>query len=94
MDEIQSLKGYLDDSFEIKDLGEAHFFLGIEISPSAAGIVLTQRKFTGELLEEFGGKEATLVIWPLDCNLKLAANERDFFDNLTLYRRLLGNSTA
>jgi len=40
-DEIQSLKSYLDHTFKIKDLEEAHFFLGVEIFPTQDGLVLT-----------------------------------------------------
>ena len=29
--EIQDLKTYLDQPFKIKDLGEAHYFLSLEI---------------------------------------------------------------
>jgi len=39
--EIHNLKVYLDDIFKIKDLGEAHYFLGIEILPTSEGLVLT-----------------------------------------------------
>jgi len=54
IEEIQSLKSYLDHTFKIKDLGEAHFFLGIEILPTKDDLVLTLRKFAKDLLEEFG----------------------------------------
>jgi len=32
--EIQALKHYLDQASKIKDLGEAHYFLGLEILSS------------------------------------------------------------
>ena len=79
--EIHNLKVYLDDIFKIKDLGEAHYFLGMEILPTSEGLVLTQRKFVKDLLEEFGSKELTHVVYPLDCNLKLIADKGDPFSN-------------
>ena len=56
--EIQTLKLYLDATFNIKDLGETHYFLGMEILPTANVLVLTQRKFAKDLREEFGDKDA------------------------------------
>lgn len=73
--EISAVKAYLDDTFRIKDLGEARYFLGMEILPVAEGLILTQRKFAKEVLEEFLDPNATSVICPLDCTQRLAADQ-------------------
>ena len=42
---ISALRVYLDETFRIKDLGVAHYFLGTEILSVKEGLLLTQRKF-------------------------------------------------
>jgi len=39
--EMSSLKKFLDHTFKIKDLGQVHFFLGIEILHTDNGLLLT-----------------------------------------------------
>jgi len=47
---IKLLKQNLHYTFGIKDLGFLHYFLGFEVSHFHDGIILTQRKFTQDLL--------------------------------------------
>nr|CAD1822899.1 unnamed protein product [Ananas comosus var. bracteatus] len=49
-----ALKNYLNTCFHIKDLGNLKYFLGIEVAPSPGGIYLCQRKYTLDILKEFG----------------------------------------
>ncbi|WVZ55593.1 hypothetical protein U9M48_006233 [Paspalum notatum var. saurae] len=50
--EIERLKKNLSKEFEVKDLGQLRYFLGIEIARSPKGIVLSQRKYVLDLLNE------------------------------------------
>jgi Reverse transcriptase (RNA-dependent DNA polymerase) len=50
--EILQLKGRLKKEFEVKDLGQLKYFLGIEIVRLIKGIVLSRRKYDLDLLSE------------------------------------------
>jgi hypothetical protein len=42
----------LDADFSIKDLGNLHYFLGIEVHQSASGLILSQQKYITDLLRK------------------------------------------
>ena len=45
LEEIQHLKCVLAQEFEIKDLGQLKYFLGMEVAQSHKGILVSQRKY-------------------------------------------------
>ena len=47
---IQELKVFLNQQFEMKDLGHLSYFLGLEITHSTNGLYITQAKYASELL--------------------------------------------
>ncbi|KAL0641591.1 hypothetical protein Bca4012_103035 [Brassica carinata] len=62
---IIATKEFLKSMFEIKDLGEMKYFLGIEICRSKEGLFMSQRKYTLDLLKgagAYGGKTARMPI--------------------------------
>ena len=52
--EIVDLKKYLAQEFEVKDLGQLKYVLGIEISRGPKRVFLSQRKYVLDLLKETG----------------------------------------
>ena len=50
VEEIVNLKQFLAREFEIKDLGQLRYFLGMEVAQSRQGILVSQRKYTLDLL--------------------------------------------
>ncbi|WVZ66205.1 hypothetical protein U9M48_015462 [Paspalum notatum var. saurae] len=63
--EIARLKSNLSKEFEVKDLGQLRYFLGIEIARSPRGIVLSQRRYVLDLLDETELKlmKGTMKLW-------------------------------
>lgn len=53
-EEMDRLKKVLATEFEVKDLGQMRYFLGMEVARSAKGISVSQRKYVLDLLSETG----------------------------------------
>ena len=68
--EIAALKQKLKEEFEVKDLGEMQYFLGMEVARSKLGIVISQRKYTLDLLKETGMLGCKPRYTPLERNWK------------------------
>ena len=87
---ILALKHHLHTTFSIKDLGNLHFFLGMEICKTHAGIVLTQQKFTKELLQFSGLDLSRRTTTPLPSSFKLHPNIGTPYSDPAFYRSLVG----
>ncbi|CAL1404076.1 unnamed protein product [Linum trigynum] len=77
-------------SFKIKDLGTLKYFLGVEISRSADGISLCQRKFCLELLSDAGFLESKPAKTPLSMKTSLSASDGVPILDGSDFRHLLG----
>nr|CAN69691.1 hypothetical protein VITISV_026777 [Vitis vinifera] len=89
-DGIQKLKQYLFTHFQTKDLGKLKYFLGIEIAQSSSGVVLSQRKYALDILEETGMLDCKPVDTPMDPNVKLVPGQGEPLGDPERYRRLVG----
>ena len=89
-DGIQKLKQHLFTHFQTKDLGKLKYFLGIEIAQSNSGVVLSQRKYVLDILEETGMLDCKPIDTPMDPNVKLVPGQGEPLEDLGRYRRLVG----
>jgi histone deacetylase 1/2 len=57
--------------FALKDLGELHYFLGIEVKKVRDGIILSQEQYANAMLERVNMKICKTVDTPLSVSDKL-----------------------
>ena len=68
---ISRVKFQLSAAFEMKDFGDLHYFLEIEVIYTPDDILLTQRHYVLNMMYKFGMTKCRSVSTPLDQNLKL-----------------------
>jgi len=88
--EIQHVKHCLNQKFGIKDLGSLHYFLGLQVQSTSQGIILSQHKFTKDLLRDCGFPIKRTVSTPLPLHCKLSPDEGVLLDDPSHYRALVG----
>ncbi|XP_074327310.1 uncharacterized protein LOC141665234 [Apium graveolens] len=87
---ITALKQHLHAKFTIKDLGVLHYFLGIEVSYLAEGTVLSQTKYTKEIMQLIDADLSKKALTPLPLDIRLTADDGPLFENAELYRSIVG----
>jgi Reverse transcriptase (RNA-dependent DNA polymerase) len=73
--EIDNVKSYLKNKFDIKDLGYLKYFLGIEFAHSRKGLYLSQRKYVLDLLEETGKLSCKPASMPIEPHIKINSED-------------------
>ena len=90
LEEIESLKRNLFQEFEMKDLGDLKYFLGIEVLRSQRGIFFRQRKYILDILAETGLLECKPADTPIAVNHGLQNNDKAELTDRSRYQRLVG----
>lgn len=72
---IDDLKSFLHSQFKLKDLNKLKYFLGLEIARSHRGIVLSQRYYAHQLLEDTGFLACKPAALPMDPKVRLISFE-------------------
>ena len=88
---ISTLKQFLSQHFEMKDLGTPNYFLGIEILSSDDGLFLSQAKYASDLLSRAGLTDCKTESTPLETNVRFTPLDGTLLDDPTLYRQLVGS---
>ncbi|KAL4582843.1 hypothetical protein LXL04_007404 [Taraxacum kok-saghyz] len=88
---ILQLKQSLSSCFQMKDLGNLHYFLGLEVLADTSGIYLCQAKYISDLLSRSGLTDAKVASTPLEPNTHLVPQSGTPLNDPTAYRQLVGS---
>jgi len=87
---LRHIVDQLREAFAIKDLGELHFLLGIQVRRDATGFHLNQAQYTEDILECAGMANCKPASTPVDVSPKLSAKDGDAATDGTFYRSITG----
>ncbi|CAH9051136.1 unnamed protein product [Cuscuta europaea] len=76
--------------FAMKDLGNLHYFLGVEAIRSAKGLFLSQHKYVTDLLARFHLHTVKPVRTPLASRTTLSISDGELLSDSTEYRSMVG----
>ena len=89
---VQALLADLEKDFALKDLGDLHYFLGIQVQRTKAGLLLCQGNYASEILQRVNMSACKPINTPLATTEKLskAKGEPLGTDDSTRYRSIVG----
>ncbi|KAL0385499.1 UNVERIFIED_CONTAM: Retrovirus-related Pol polyprotein from transposon RE2 [Sesamum radiatum] len=88
--DIQTVKNYLHALFTIKDIGDARYFLGLEIARNSTGLYVAQTKYIVDIIKDTGLEQAKAASTPFPPGLKLSTDCGALLQKPDSYRRLVG----
>nr|XP_020177599.1 uncharacterized mitochondrial protein AtMg00810-like [Aegilops tauschii subsp. strangulata] len=87
---LQQITARLGTKFALKDLGDLHYFLGIEVVRHATAFFLHQQKYAYKLLERAGMLNYKPAPTPVDTKAKVSAIEGSPASYAPFYRSIVG----
>ena len=87
---ITTTKKMLFSKFNMKDLGVADVIIGIKISRTSGGLILSQSHYIEKLLDKFDKDESNIARTQVDINLHLSENISQSISQLE-YSRIIGS---
>jgi hypothetical protein len=93
-DKLLQVKEELSQKFEMKDLGDLHFFLGMEVERDRAQhlLCINQIGYVKEILKRFHMEDCKAIRVPLDPKTKLKKNENKDVEMVKVpYQQVVGS---
>ena len=88
---VKEFKEEMKSEFEMSDMGEMQYFLGLQIRQTAAGISICQTKYVEDMLRRFNMQNCKAVSTPLVVGSKLMKVDESPLCDATLYRSMVGS---
>jgi len=88
--DIAAFKQFLNSKFHTKNLGDIRYFLELEVANIEQGLILCERKYALDLLEEFKPTNYMPLNLPLNPNVELHAKTGTPLYDPNRYKRLVG----
>ena len=88
---IKECKENLATEFDMKDPGQVHYFLRLEVWQQKGEIFLGQGRYTTEFLKRFQMEDCRPMAMPIITNWKKIDTSEDDEADPTLYRQLIGS---
>jgi len=92
LDATRALLKDLECDFALKDLGDLHYFLGIEVKQLRDGLDLSQERYATDVIKRAGMSNCKAINTPLSSIEKLSAAEGEKLgpEDAVRYRSIVG----
>lgn len=87
---VSKVKDFFHSEFTIKDLGEADFFLSIQLTKTATSLAICQQKYIQDILQETNMQYVRPCETPFPTACKVSKANESLLLNPSKYRRLIG----
>ncbi|GAB2282717.1 hypothetical protein Dimus_039558 [Dionaea muscipula] len=88
---ISALIRRLSSVFTMKDLGQLHLFLGVQVSRQPDRLFLSQTRYALQLLHRFGLQHSKPILSPLAAGVQLFKGDSALLPDPTLFRQMVGS---
>ena len=86
---IAAMKKFVHSQFHLNDLGDLKYFLGIEVSSSKNGILISKRKYALKIIKDAGLLVVAPIDTPMERGLKLS-DKGDLLKDPSHYKTFVG----
>jgi hypothetical protein len=88
---IAPIRKELKKGFEMTNLGNLHYYLGIEVTQNPKYIFISKNNYIGEFLNKFDTIECNPLSTPMEQNMKLTSKEENEFEDANKHIQLMGS---